>query len=107
MTEIIIDENKNKQNESNNILPEIKIKQNNQQLKENINQKEETNSSIAFQVSKESERPISEKLFETENTKRNDDKEIKENEKLEPDLSKIKNQKNNKTIENMNIIFPF
>ena len=102
MTEIIIDENKNKQNESNNILPEIKIKQNNQQLKENINQKEETNSSIAFQVSKESERPISEKLFETENTKRNDDKEIKENEKPEPDLNKIKNQKNNKTIENMN-----
>ena len=102
MTEIIIDENKNKQNESNNILPEIKIKQNNQQLKENINQKEETNSSIAFQVSKESERPISEKLFETENTKRNDDKEIKENEKLEPDLNKIKNQKNNKTIENIN-----
>ena len=50
MTEIIVDENKNKQNESNNILPEIKIKQNNQQLKENINQKEETNSSIAFQV---------------------------------------------------------
>ena len=43
MTEIIIDENKNKQNENNNILPEIKIKQNNQQLKENINQKEETN----------------------------------------------------------------
>ena len=102
MTEIIIDENKNKQNESNNILPEIKIKQNNQQLKENINQKEETNSSIAFQVSKESERPISEKLFETENTKRNDDKEIKENEKLEPDLNKNKNQKNIKTIENMN-----
>ena len=102
MTEIIIDENKNKQNESNNILPEIKIKQNNQQLKENINQKEETNSSIAFQVSKESERPISEKLFETENSKRNDDKEIKENEKLEPDLNKIKNQKNNKTIENIN-----
>ena len=102
MNEIIIDENKNKQNESNNILPEIKIKQNNQQLKENINQKEETNSSIAFQVSKESERPISEKLFETENTKRNDDKEIKENEKLEPDLNKIKNQKNNKTIENIN-----
>ena len=102
MTEIIIDENKNKQNENNNILPEIKIKQNNQQLKENINQKEETNSSIAFQVSKESERPISEKLFETENTKRNDDKEIKENEKLEPDLNKIKNQKNNKTIENIN-----
>ena len=102
MTEIIIDENKNKQNENNNILPEIKIKQNNQQLKENINQKEETNSSIAFQVSKESERPISEKLFETENTKRNDDKEIKENEKLEPDLNKNKNQKNIKTIENMN-----
>ena len=102
MTEIIIDENKNKQNESNNILPEIKIKQNNQQLKENINQKEETNSSIAFQVSKESERPISEKLFETENTKRNDDKEIKENEKLEPDLNKNNNQKNIKTIENMN-----
>ena len=102
MTEIIIDENKNKQNESNNILPEIKIKQNNQQLKENINQKEETNSSIAFQVSKESERPISEKLFETENSKRNDDKEIKENEKLEPDLNKNKNQKNIKTIENMN-----
>ena len=87
MTEIIIDENKNKQNENNNILPEIKIKQNNQQLKENINQKEETNSS---------------KLFETENTKRNDDKEIKENEKLEPDLNKNKNQKNIKTIENMN-----
>ena len=102
MTEIIIDENKNKQNENNNILPEIKIKKNNQQLKENTNQKEETNSSIAFQVSKESERPISEKLFETENTKRNDDKEIKENEKLEPDLNKIKNQKNNKTIENIN-----
>ena len=102
MTEIIIDENKNKQNENNNILPEIKIKQNNQQLKENINQKEETNSSIAFQVSKESERPISEKLFETENSKRNDDKEIKENEKLEPDLNKNKNQKNIKTIENMN-----
>ena len=102
MNEIIIDENKNKQNENNNILPEIKIKQNNQQLKENINQKEETNSSIAFQVSKESERPISEKLFETENTKRNDDKEIKENEKLEPDLNKNKNKKNIKTIENMN-----
>ena len=102
MTEIIIDENKNKQNENNNILPEIKIKQNNQQLKENISQKEETNSSIAFQVSKESEHPISEKLFETENSKRNDDKEIKENEKLEPDLNKIKNQKNNKTIENIN-----
>ena len=103
MTEIIIDENKNKQNATNNALPGIKIKQNNSQLKENINQKEETNSSIVFQVSKESERPISEKLFETENSKRNNNEpEIKESEKLESELNKNKNPKNDKNIENVN-----
>ena len=96
MTEIIFDENKPK--ETKNILPDINTKQNISQIIENTSQKEENFSSRNFQISKEAELPDSEQLFETENTKRNNENEIdlKENE------YKNKNPNNNKAMENIN-----
>lgn len=98
MTEIFIDENKPK--EKKKILPEIINRQNIPKLKEIKDHKEEINSLVLFPSSKDSENINSEKLFETDNSKRNNEISMKENEVSKSDLFK---NKNIKIMENIHI----
>ena len=79
-------------------LPDIKIRQSIPQLKENINQKEEkeeSNSYIILDLSKEKNNPFSEKLFETDNYKKKSDIEgntIKNNSKIMEKINSLDNK---------------
>ena len=101
-----IDKEENKSKEIKRKLPDIKNNQNISKFKEYIiNQKEDiSNSTRIIPISRNYKFPISisDKQFETENSKRNNDTYIKENEKSKFDSYRNSNRKINKFMDNIN-----
>ena len=100
MSEIDTEENKIK--EMKQKLPDINVNKNIPQLKDNIiNNKENNNSSRIIQKPKESELHFPDKLFETENSKQNNESNIKEKEKEKENLKLDAYINNNKKMNNI------
>ena len=101
-----IDKEENKSKDIKRKLPDIKNNQNISKCKEYIiNQKEDiSNSTKIIPISRNYKFPISisDKQFETENSKRNNDTYIKENEKSKFDSYRNSNRKINKFMDNIN-----